>query len=102
MSLRTVKPSRFWSFAIALLMAMQIGLALHTSSHKLSPDAAARGDDCVLCQVASTMAPAPAAPPLAPLSFTYAPIVAQVLPLAIPAVPAAAFRSRAPPAAVSV
>ncbi len=101
MILKTIKHSRLWSLAIALLMAAQVALALHSLHHQIKPDALAASEHCTLCQVASTMAP-PVVLAVIPVGEAFA--VADVFVPAhlIAAAPAAAFRSRAPPLPLSV
>lgn len=99
MKLRGLKT--FWSVMIALLMAAQIGLALHSVEHKFSSDAATVQDHCALCKVASSMAAAPAAPPIAPVEYVLAIVDPFVVASLVSAAPAPAFRSRAPPITVS-
>ncbi|MBY0512248.1 MAG: hypothetical protein K2P94_19105 [Rhodospirillaceae bacterium] len=102
MMLRALKQSRFWPIALALLMAAQLALAFHGVEHKYE-FVAPIGDGCALCHVASVMAPGPSAGPIAAPTFHE---LAQIAPLA--AAPPrilpspAGFRSRAPPAVVSV
>jgi len=97
MTLRGIKSSRFWSCAIALLVAVQLALALHSFNHDFNSDAVTRGDECAVCHVASNMAPAPADAVIAPVSYIIAAVIADVLPAPVPAAPPAGFRSRAPP-----
>lgn len=102
MMLRTLKHTRFWYAAVALLMVAQLALAFHSVEHKFDI-APPLGDHCALCQVASTMAPGPsaeliAAPTLHALTHVAPRAVPQPRNLPSPA----GFRSRAPPAVVSV
>jgi hypothetical protein len=102
MMLRRLKQSGLWSVLVALLMAAQLALAFHGVEHKIHPGLL-QGDECALCQVASTMAPAPTAEPVAAPSL-YASILVDSIVKALPRVSAspAGFRSRAPPSSVSV
>ena len=103
MSLRQIKQSSLWSFVIALLVAAQFALAVHTLEHKFNPDLAAQGEECALCQVASTMAPGPATEPLAtPNFYVFVSVLAFISPLPCAVASPAGFRSRAPPLSVSV
>lgn len=102
MILKTIKPSRLWSLAIALLMAAQVALALHSLHHQIKPDALAAVEHCTLCHVAATIAPPPVVLAVIPVGEAIA--VADVCaPLAlVAAAPAAPFRARAPPLPLSV
>ena len=102
MILRTLKKSSLWSFAVAILMAAQLALTFHHLQHKMNPDVTAQGEDCAVCQVASTMAPGPAAQPVMPpainaLLLRFSCIAAGPGQAAV----VAGFRSRAPPISVS-
>jgi len=102
MILKSIKHSRLWSFAIALLMAAQVALALHSLHHQIKPDALVAGEHCTLCQVASTLAPPPVVLAVIPVGEAIA-VADEIVPLErLTAAPAAAFRSRAPPHPLSV
>jgi hypothetical protein len=100
--IHAIKKSGFWSAMIALLMAAQLGLAFHSLEHKFNAGTL-QGDDCALCQVASTMAPGPTAEPIAAPNF-YVLVTNDTVAVSLPRVSAspAGFRSRAPPHIVSV
>lgn len=102
MILGTLKHSRFWSFAVAVLMAALIALALHTLHHQIKPDALTAGEQCTLCHVVSTMAPPPVVLAVIPVSDAIAVADAIISMELVAAAPAAAFRARAPPISVSV
>lgn len=99
---QSIKRSGFWGFAIALLMAAQLGLALHAFGHKFSLDALAATDNCALCKVASTMEPAPDVVIVAPVFQTCTVAHISLQPLPLPAAAVAGFRPRAPPTSVSL
>ena len=101
MMLGTLKRLRLWSIVAFLLMAAQIGLALHTVEHKFTNDSAVASEHCTLCKVASGMAAAPAAPAIAPVAYVLAVVDTFVVTTLIAGAPAPAFRSRAPPTTVS-
>ena len=102
MMLRTIKKSGLWSFVIAVLMAAQFALAFHSLEHKFNPDAAP-GDECALCQVASTMALGPTAELVAaPVRLVFVGVDVVVLDAPREAASPAGFRSRAPPLSLSV
>lgn len=101
MMLRDFKRFRFWSVLVALLVAAQIGIALHVVEHKFTGDAAAAQEHCTLCKVTTAMAAAPAAPAIAPAEYSIGIADTCVAALLFTAAPTAAFRSRAPPTAVS-
>jgi hypothetical protein len=88
---------RVRAILIAVLMAAQLALALHSVEHKF--DIAPSSDHCALCQVAATTLPGPAANPIAIPTFYELTQVA-ALPVAPPRrFPSTEnFRSRAPPA----
>ncbi|MHB1206421.1 MAG: hypothetical protein ACYCZX_12695 [Rhodospirillaceae bacterium] len=90
---------RTWALLAGLLIAAQLGLMLHQSQHHMRPDVVA-SDDCVLCQVAASMATGPAAPLLVIPVFILLAIV-PVQPVTAPrfARVTSSFRSRAPPTA---
>ena len=102
MMLRSLKRSGFWAFAIALLMSAQLGLALHSFEHKFRPDALAATDNCALCQVAATMAPAPDVTIAAPAFQAFAVVHHTLQPVPLSAAIVTGFRSRAPPVSVSI
>ena len=93
MMLRSIKRSGFWAFAIALLMAAQLGLALHSFGHTFTPDALAATDNCALCQVAATMAPAPGITIVAPVFNAFIIIQQTLQPQPLPAILVAGFPS---------
>ncbi len=101
MMLGTLKRLRLWSVLASLLMAAQIGLALHTVEHKFTSASAAVGEHCTLCKVASGMAAAPTAPAIAPAEYVLGFVDTFVVSAPISAAPEVAFRSRAPPIPVS-
>jgi hypothetical protein len=99
---RILKQSRLWSIAVAVLIAAQVALALHGVEHKFDLGAPP-SDHCALCQVVSTLAPGPAADPIAAPTLHELTRVAAVFapqPRIFPS--PAGFRSRAPPTVVSV
>lgn len=100
--IKSIKHTRLWSFAIALLVAAQVALALHSLHHQIKPDALVAGDQCTLCQVVSTMAPPPVVLAVIPVGEAIA-VADEIVPLELlTTAPTAAFRSRAPPQSLSV
>jgi len=93
------KRSGLWMFAIALLMAAQVALALHTVDHQFSADATA-SEHCTLCHTATAMAPAPVAEAPAPVLDVLATAPEATVSFLVPATSVAGFRSRAPPASL--
>ncbi len=102
MMLRTARQTSFWNLAIALLVAVQLALALHSSAHRFGDSIAAPGDGCTLCQVASTMAPGPGGAVATPVFIASAAPAVPLQPLAHLDAPAAAFHPRAPPVLISL
>jgi hypothetical protein len=101
---------RFVYVLIAALLVAQQGTALHALAHGVDaikaagalsdrPDPRAPVGDrhCNLCLTYAQLAAA--APPAAPLALSAAPphVAPASIPLAFPALPARAYRSRAPP-----
>ena len=88
---------RVWALFAGLLIAAQLGMMRHQAQHHMRPDVVAT-DECVLCQVAATMATGPAAPLLVIPVFVLLAIVS-VQPVTAPrfARVTSSFRSRAPP-----
>jgi len=102
MMLRAIKSSGLWSVVAALLLAAQMALSLHYVEHKFTVDASA-GGDCVICQVASTMAPGASGDPVVlPGSPVAERVIAVSHDLRVTIRPVADFQSRAPPIPVSV
>ncbi len=97
---RIFRHSRIWSFAVALLIAAQLGLSFHIFQDKIGD--LTRGDDCALCQVASSMSAAPTAAAL-PLPTRFIVIRRTTFAVLAPrqAETTASFQSRAPPLPVS-
>ena len=92
---------RWWFFLVPLLLAAQVALGVHQLEHRLNPDLLA-GDECAVCQFASTMAPAPE--PMAivpPAELFFAVLLPEAVQALRPAASPAGFNSRAPPAALS-
>jgi hypothetical protein len=102
MMVKSLKQSRFWAFAIAVLVAAQLALALHSFEHRFNPDVF-KADECALCQVASTMAAGPASVAISLPNFEFfvreLGFVAQAT---RPVIHPAGFSSRAPPLSVSI
>lgn len=51
--------ARFLAWVTPVLLLAQIALAVHQFEHRVAPDAATVAHECVLCNVASGVAPPP-------------------------------------------
>jgi hypothetical protein len=87
----------FWAMVAALLLVGQVALGIHQLEHRLNPDLLA-GDDCAVCQFASTATAGPAPiDVVVPVVFTYERRIPAAQDLAPAVRRVSAFRSRAPP-----
>jgi len=100
MMLQTFKRSGLWMFAIALLMAAQLALTLHTVDHQLGLDGGAASEHCTLCHAATAMAPAPTGELPTPTLRVLGSLPEAVPQSYIPATFVAGFRARAPPVSI--
>ena len=91
------------SLVVGLFLLIQTLLVAHQLEHGLHPDLTGPPDDCVLCQVSANLLPAPEpAVVIVPVDYVSVPLVPAAEQKSAPRIFVADYRSRAPPAFVSI